>query len=304
MVFVLKKEIKKKRGSGRRELLNSALLSILAVSLTVLVSGCIANFPFVQQASLANPTVTSETQDLVLKAEAVPLEVRSGKKLDLYFELDALKDLKNISFAVTDSCLFSGDTGGFENLELKANRSKDFKLSLTAGIMSFDTNCLIRFRASYNATLVAAQDIIVLDDVEFLNEQRTGKINERQPNFASTDNPLQIAFSFSNSQPFENDIDEFMYMDYSAGSGLEKLSKGSVQFTSPNNVKIVCDDYTMEGNKFTLNRDLVFIDGRAKKSTCKMTTGAQQPVDSKSLQITANYLYAVDNSINVKIKAK
>ncbi len=304
MVLILKRQKNNAGESRKGKSPKTVFLLILSILAVVLVSGCIANFTGTQQAGILNPTVTSETQDIVLKAEAVPLEVRSGKRLDLYFELDALKDLKNVSFAVTDSCLFSGDMGGFENQELKANRSKDFKLTLTAGIVNFDTNCQIRFRASYNSTLMAAQDIIVLSETEFLTEQRTGKISERQPNFASTDNPLQIAFSFSNPQPFENDTEEFMYMQYSAGSGLEKLSKGSVQFTIPNNVKITCDDYVAGGNKLTLNRDLVFIDGTAKKSTCKLTTNAQQDVDSKTLQITANYLYAIDNSINVKIKQK
>ncbi|MFZ3076901.1 MAG: hypothetical protein WA139_00415 [Candidatus Aenigmatarchaeota archaeon] len=292
------------KNSGKKTL-NSAFLLILVVAV-VAVSGCIANFPFAQQASLVNPTVTVETQDLVLKAEAVPLEVRSGKRLDLFFEIDALKDLKGLSFAVTDACLFSGELGGFDSQELKEERSKDFKLSLTAGSVDFDTDCQIRFMSSYSAELMATQDIIVLDESEFLDEQRNGKISERQANFVSTDNPLRITFSFSSQQPFEDKTDEFMYIEYSnTGSGnLEKLSKGSVQFTAPNNVKISCDDYTAEGSKFTLDRDLVFTGGRAKKSACKMTTGAQQPVDFKNIQLTANYLYTVDNFINVKIKRK
>lgn len=299
-VFVLKKEIK---NGYKNKTLNSALLLFLVV-LIVVVSGCIANFPFVQQAGIVNPTVVSETQDLVLKAEAVPLEVRSGKKLNMYFEMDALKDLKDLSVTITDICLFSGYLGGFNTQEFKEGSIKDFKISLTAGKVDFDTNCQIRFRTSYNAIFAAAQDIIVLSESEFLTEQRTGKINERVAQFVSTDNPLQITFSFSNPQPFENDTEEFMHIQYSASSGLEKLSKGSVQFTAPNNVKITCDDYTADGNKFTLNRDLVFIDGMAKKSTCKLTTNAQQDADLKTLQITTNYLYKIDNSINVKIKPK
>ncbi len=96
-----------------------------------------------------------------------------------------------------------------------------------------------------------------------------------------------------------------MYIEYFvSGSGLDKLPSGSVQFTAPSNVKMSCDDYKADGNKFTLNRDLNFVSGKAKKSACKLTTNAQQSVDSKTLQITANYLYAIDNSINVKIKPK
>ncbi len=300
---LLKKEIKNRQKS---KALNSALLLFL-VLLIIAVSGCVANFPFAQKklVPLIIPTIVSETQDLVLKAEAVPLEARSGKRLDLYFELDALKDLKDVSFSITDTCLFSGDYAGvFEKQDMKENKTRDFKLTLTAGNVNFDTDCQIRFRASYSASLIAAQDIIVLTDAEFLTEQRNGKINERIARFVTTDNPLQITFSFSNPQPFEDKADEFMYINYAADSGLEKLQKGSVQFTAPNNVKIACDDYTAEGNKFTLNRDLVFIGGRAKKSTCKLATNAREPADSKTLQITANYLYTIDNSINVKIKPK
>lgn len=297
------KEIENRKGKSP----NTALFLILSVLLVVLVSGCVANFPGIQQASIANPTVTSETQDLVLKAEAVPLEVRSGKKLELFFELDALKDLKDVSFNVTDACLFSGDyAGAFEKQDMKENRTREFKIILAAGNVNFDTNCQVRFRANYSASLIAAQDIIVLSESEFLDEQRSGKINERAAQFVSTDNPLKITVSFSDPQPFEDAVDEFMYIDYSnTGSGdLEKLDSGSVSMTAPNNVKISCDDYITDGNALTLNRDLTFINGNAKKSTCKLTTKAGQPVDSKTLQITANYLYAVDNSINVKIKQK
>ncbi len=291
------------KNSGNKTL-NSALLLILVLSV-VAVSGCIANFPGAQRAQIINPTVTSETQDLVLKAEAVPLEVRSGKRLEIYFELDALKDLKDVSFNITDACLFSGDYAGlFERQDMKENKTRDFKLTLTAGNVDFDTDCRIRFKSNYSASLIAAQDIIVLSESEFLTEQRTGKINERIARFATTDNPLRITFSFSNIQPFENDTEEFMYMQYSADSGMEKLQKGSVRFTAPNNVKITCDDYAAEGNKFTLNRDLAFIDGSAKKSTCKIATNATEPIDSKTIQITANYLYTIDNFINVKIKPK
>ncbi len=284
----------------------TAFLLILSISAVVLVSGCIANFTRTQQAGILNPTATSETQDIVLKAEAVPLEVRSGKKLDLYFELDALKDLRNLSFNIIDNCLFSGDTGGFENQELKANRSKDFKLTLTSGIVNFDTDCQIRFRASYNTTLLAAQDIIVLDDSEFIRQQRSGAISQNIPRFVSTPSPLQISLSFSEQQPFENNVDEFMYIEYlNTGPGiLDKLDADSVQFTMPGNVKITCDDYTAQGNSLVLNRDLTFMNGHAKKSTCKISTQASQPVDFRTMQITVNYNYSIVNSVNVKVKPK
>lgn len=302
-----KDNMEKKCGSRKEKTQKTAFLLILSILAVVAVSGCIANFPGVQQAGITNPTVVSETQDLVLKAEAVPLEVRSGKRLDLYFEIDALKDLKDVSFNITDACLFSGDYAGvFEKQDMKENRSRDFKLSLTAGDVDFDTDCRIRFKTNYSASLVAVQDIIVLSESEFLTEQRTGKISERTAQFASTSNPLQISISFSSPQPFEDKTDEFMYIEYfNAGSGnLEKLGKDSVQFSAPGNVKMSCDDYRSEGGKNILNRDLVFTGGRAKKSACKLATQAHEPADSKTMQLTANYLYAIDNSINVKIKPK
>lgn len=307
MVFVLRKEIKKKYGSRRGKSPKTAFLLILSILAVVLVSGCIANFPGVQRAGITNPTVVSETQDLVLKAEAVPLEVRSGKRLEMFFEIDALKDLKEVSFNITDACLFSGDYAGvFEKQDMKENKSRDFKASLTAGGVDFITDCRIRFKTNYSASLVAVQDIIVLSESEFLTEQRTGKISERTAQFASTSNPLQISISFSSPQPFEDKTDEFMYIEYfNAGSGnLEKLGKDSVQFSAPGNVKMSCDDYRSEGGKNILNRDLFFTNNRAKKSTCKLTTQAQEPVDSKTLQLTANYLYAIDNFIDVKIRQK
>ncbi len=296
----MKKNITKSDG---KKALNSALLLIL-VLLIVAVSGCIANFPFAQQAGILNPTVVSETPDISVKAEAVPLEVRSGKNLALFFEVDALKDLKDVSLNVTDMCLFSGDLKGLEIPDMKEGRGRSFKETLTAGSVDFDTGCQIRFKANYSASLMATQDIIVLDDAEFLGEQNSGKIGERIPQFVSTSNPLRVSFSFSDPQPFQNGTDEFMYISFSANAGLQKLDKGSVQLTMPNNANITCDDYTADGGKLVLNRGLVFTNGDAKKSTCKISAQARQSVDSKTIQLTANYLYAIDNSINVKIMRK
>ncbi len=282
---------------------NPALLLILVLSV-VAVSGCIANFPFAQQAGILNPTVVLETPDISVKAEAVPLEVRSGKNLALFFEVDALKDLKDVSLKVTDTCLFSGNLKGLEIPDLKEGRGRAFRETLTAGDVDFDTDCQIRFKTKYSASLIASQDIIVLDDAEFLGEQSSGKIAEKIPAFASTSNPLRVSFSFSSPQPFQNNTDEFMYISLSANAGLQKLGKGSVRFTTPNNANITCDDYTADGGRLVLDREMVFTNGDAKKSTCKISTQARQAVDSKTIQLTANYLYAIDNSINVKIMRK
>jgi hypothetical protein len=306
-VFNLKKydmEKNGKKNSGKKTL-NSALLLLLVASV-VAVSGCIANFGGTQNAEFSILPVITSTQDLILKGEAVPQEVRSGKDLEMAFEIDALRDLRGISFAVTDSCLFSGDSGTFERQELKANRSTSFRMTMTAGGTDLGIGCRIKFKTAYSSTLLAKQDIIVLDDAEFIDEQRTGGIGAKSPKFDSTSNSLQVSFAFSDPQPFENDVNEFMYIDYSnVGPGiLDSLKAGSVQFTAPSNVKMTCDDYAAQGNSFVLNRDLTFMEGRAKKSTCKLLTKANQPSDLETLQITANYNYMIENEFDVKIKPR
>jgi len=51
-----------------------------------------------------------------------------------------------------------------------------------------------------------------------------------------------------------------------------------------------------------LKRKLNFINKRASPSNCKFTTKASQPMDIKSLSLTASYKYVLDNSISVRVK--
>ncbi len=55
---------------------------------------------------------------------------------------------------------------------------------------------------------------------------------------------------------------------------------------------------------FYLARTLRFIGNRAQTSTCSFTTTTTQPINIKSLALTASYKYALDNSISIRVRVK
>jgi hypothetical protein len=59
-----------------------------------------------------------------------------------------------------------------------------------------------------------------------------------------------------------------------------------------------------EWSNFYLTRSLNFIGNRATGSSCSFTTTTIQPLDIKSLTITASYKYVLYNSILIKVKRK
>ncbi len=276
-------------------------LQIFLLTIVLLVSGCVSFSA--NQASLENPTITEETKDVVFMAEAVPLEVKSGKSVDIYFSLDAKNNIYDATVEIYNPCLFTGERYKTEKMDIRANRSKYWKWRFKAGEVDFKTSCNIGIKTEYSANFSLVQSIAVLTETEYLQNQRTGKTTNTYS--GSTKNPLKISLSFSSEQPFLNDTTEYMYINYvNTGVGnIDKLESGSVQIKVPDNIILSCDDY--EGNKIMiLNRDLIFNNKKAKKSTCRIKTNAKQPIDSKTLMITANYKYRFDNSLNIKIKPK
>ncbi len=53
-----------------------------------------------------------------------------------------------------------------------------------------------------------------------------------------------------------------------------------------------------------LNRNLTFIDKKASRSTCTLTTHASEPIDLRTLRLDAQYTYILDNSITVSVRPR
>lgn len=278
----------------KKLILLNGLVFILLVSGCIQFEGTITSFD--------NPQFIGEQKDLELQAEFYPEEIKTGKDLNLNFLINAKKNIEDITFNLYDTCLFT--TAEKQKIKvIRANTSKVIRLKLTAGETEFERDCNIKFKLDYSANTSASQDVIVLSDVEYTERQRTNRLNEFTPQLTKIASPLDISISFSEEQPFQEETEILMNIDYyNIGTGfIDKIEKNNIQIIFPDNLELKeCNDYT----NGLLNKDLIFIKNKAKTSTCRFITKALQPIDAKNLLITGKYKYVIDNYITVKIKPK
>lgn len=283
--------------------MKSQYFLIFSLFAVLAAAGCV-QFP-TEQASLANPQLTRETQDLTLQTEFYPEEAKIGKTLNFGMLIEAKKNLANINIDIYDTCLFSLDKNKETLNLLKSNTTKVWRFKLTAGQTEFERDCNIRFKISYEANASVTQDFVVLSDAEYMERQRAGTFGAFDISSFKTESPLDMAISFSEQQPFQTATDIYMNIDYSnIGTGfLDKLEKNSVDIVFPKNIdieKTKCNDFTAG----KLNKEKKFISGKAPSSTCKFTTKSAGAVDAKRITANAKYKYELDNYITVKIKPK
>ena len=95
-----------------------------------------------------------------------------------------------------------------------------------------------------------------------------------------------------------------MYLDYyNTGNGFITVNETyPIKINISDNIESLdCDeDYTSEGD---LSKSLTFIKNKALRTICNFKTkSASSPIDIRSLSITADYRYILDNSISVIVK--
>ncbi|MEM5872441.1 MAG: hypothetical protein QXD55_01075 [Candidatus Aenigmatarchaeota archaeon] len=282
-------------------------LMLLSIFLIILFSLCtIPEIPFlssnasVQKASLL--IIDQESPDMFVSMEAIPSEVKAERNVNIYFELRNKNnyDLKNVSLLIYDPCIFTGETSKSIG-DIKANRTYSFSLKLTAGKTDLDKNCNIKFKIEYNAENSLFQDIAVLTKSEYEQRELAGTLSNIPIQSFYPDSPLRITLSFSDDQPFMENENYYLYLDYyNKGGGFIEVKKGDIKITAPSNVKdFSCKDYD---SNLAINRNLNFINNRASTSTCSFTAIATQPTDIKSFAITTSYKYILDGSILIKVK--
>ena len=290
-------------------------LLLLSIVLVSLCAG-LPEIPFINQpnTTVSNPgtlIIDSESPDLFVSVDTVPNEVKTGRDVSLLFQMTNKNpySLDNINFTIYDPCIFSGDTE--KNIaEIKANSTKTFSLKLTAGDTNFEQTCSLKFRITYDTEYSSYNDIIVLTKDEYEQREMAGTLNNIPIQQSFPSSPFKISLRFSEEQPFMNEENYFMYLDYNnIGGGV--LDVKSVTLSFPSNVKdFSCSDYQQVTggpypNSFSLKKiPLSFINNRASTSSCSFNTSASQPIDIKSLAITASYKYVLDNSISIRVRLK
>ncbi len=275
----------------------------LFLALVVFVSACI-NLGDTQKAGLS--FIEKNTEDILIRAELSQPELKSGMNTSLRFTVSGKQnhDLENFNLNVYDLCDFqcSKEPLWSESL-IRANRTKDFTLSCKAPATESETSCAIKFRATYEGRLSQTHDVFVISESEFA----TGR-TKVSPASTETKSPLKISLSWSDTQPFVEKDKISMFLDYSySGDGIiEKLRPGDVSFSFPKSLSISegnCRDFYLSeaGENYTLSKDLLFLSGKAKQSTCVFETKASQPIESGNILLSAKFLYQLEGSITAKV---
>jgi hypothetical protein len=249
-------------------------------------------------------TAVVENPDIYLGIQAVPLEIKSERDVQILFYLKNKQtyDLENVNLTFYDHPCFSTGTFLFDLGTVKGNREKQWSSKITSDKLNFDTNCLQRFRISYDANYSFFQDIAILPESEYLQRELQGTLKDVPVKSSSSSSPLSISIKFSEDQPLLEKKLYYMLIDYyNLGNGI--FDNTNLVLTSPINIgNMYCTNYTKTGtNTYTLN-NLKFIKNKANPTTCNFTASPTPSLDIKSLTLTAGYKYILDNSISIRVK--
>ncbi len=278
------------------KVLPTALL--VPIFFVLLISGCI-NLP-----SLASEkfSIAKEEgyEDLHYAVEIYPSVVWPGKTVKLRILIEPKRDLENVKVVIADPCLFSveGKKEKFlGNINANTRRYVHFSLKAPEKI-DMKTQCEIKLKIIYQANFVVIQDIAVLSEAE----EKTNHISISSTALPSA---LEISVSFSKTQPFLSGEKVFMYLDYrNEGSGIiGELNRGDVKIYLPNNLKLEeCSDYSESEEGLILNRNIVFVNGKGKRSACLFRAVANSPVDIETMKISGKYKYEIDENVIVTVE--
>jgi len=184
--------------------------------------------------------------DLFLKVEAIPAELKGGRSVLLVFEIRNKNsyDLLNVEVEAYDKCLFRGDsTKRFD--VLKSDTTKTWTWTWDSNEVDIDRDCNIRFLTTYTAVNSIFQDIIVLSESEYQQRVLEDTIKDIPITSTYPTSPLQIDLRFSEVQPFIDQQDYYIYLNYyNNGEGIMKLTsvkadlpKSIAEFTCQGKVK-------------------------------------------------------------------
>jgi hypothetical protein len=282
------------------------VIAIIFVSLCTEIPYISELFPIEQALGSLEVKIDSE---IYIRVESIPKEVRKGRNVKITVELrnNANYNLENVRLQAYDQCIFTGDNEITID-ELRPNVTNLTSWEWTAGVVTLPTDCSIKFRVEYDGDFSLFQDVIVLTDSEYEMRQQAGTLHNIPIQTSSSSRPLKISVSFTEEQPLLDGTDVSMRINYAyTGNAFMDVENGDVKITFPENLQppeeqSECKDYDISGNPLLLKEPLKFINKRASPSICTFTAKASQPMDIKTLSLTATYKYILDNSLLIKVK--
>jgi hypothetical protein len=294
-------------------------LLILSIFLIISISMCVdlpfdlpVDLPFGDATTSEKPgefIIDQGSPDLYLRVQTIPLVVKTGRMLTLVSEIRNKNNFKltNIDVEAYDRCIFSGDSYSHspDGNSLSPNETDLWRWEWTAGETDLEKTCEIKIMAQYDGLYSLSQDIVVLSDGEYRIKEVEGTLNSVPIQQHSSNNPFSITLTFPESQPLRSNTPEYtMYIDYyTTGVGFVEVNDGNITIEVPGNIdSMECEDYISVPGGLELNKDLRFINNKAVRTVCNFKTDiADGPLDIKSLYITVNYRYTLDNSVSVKV---
>ncbi len=275
---------------------------LLPILLVLFFSGC-TNLPDLSTEKFSLEK-EKHFEDLHYAIEVYPSSISPGKTLKLRILLEPKRDLKDVTVSITDPCLFTIDKSKAEKklgtLEANTRRYVRFKLKAPEDV-EMETNCKIRLRITYTASFNVLTDVAVLSETEKLAKSKVSTSTTKSPS------ALDVSVSFSKKQPFIEGEKVFIYIDYeNKGNGIiNELNEGDVEILLPSNLKLKsCEDYKKSANKLILNKKIIFIDNKGRRSVCLVETRANSPIDIEKLVISGKYKYEIDDSVIVTLEKR
>jgi hypothetical protein len=221
----------------RKIALAIVLLSVIAVA------GC-TEVPGIKQAFGEGEILVTTNPDLSISANVNPTEIKGGRPVKISFEIQNKQpyvSLEDVNINVYDQCIFTGDDEKIYT-ELDPNQTKGWNWDWNSNEVEFERDCTIGFRTEWGSTYIMSQDTVVLSEAEYYNREQAGTLDNIQLFSSKTDNPLIIDISFLDPQPYLDEDDITMFINYRHdGDGfLDKLETGEVSFDLPDNFKQKC----------------------------------------------------------------
>lgn len=285
--------------------MKSKILVLVAV-FVLLASGCVGQEEGdVIKQILRIDVVAGGVEDIHIRAD-IPEFARPNRNFTWHILATPSIDISDFDFFVYDRCgeLFIpvGDDSFHED-SIRANRTKTYEIKYTLKETQVNS-CKVRFKTTYTSNMTMSQNIVVLDEFEWMERENRGTRKDIPVYTYSSTNPLRMEISFSHDQPLIEEAEVRMYIDYyDDGTGIiSELGPGDVKIEVPGNLEfITCDDYKMEDNMLVLDKEKKFFNKKAVRSTCEFNTLAEQVIDTRTMFIEALYGYSLDNEFTVSI---
>ena len=278
------------------------LLLVLSTAACVGTAGQGSGIPAVFKVDI----IRGGTEDITIQAE-IPEFARPDREFDWQIEATPAQEISKLSVNVFDrsSCTFTNSTPDSWYAEtIKSNRTTVFKTNYVVGKVDFEKDCIIGFKATYSSNSSAGSTVAVLQENDYMEMERTGKLGEIPISSWNSVSPLEIGIR-GLDQPLIDNQRADIHIDYSnTGKGnIEALEPGSVIINLPGNLASPdCDDYSQTAEGLVLKRRLEFIDKVAKSSSCTFVAKAWLPIDSRPLGISAAYVYQLQQQVTIKVR--